>query len=125
MGKFYVCEHCKELVEIIDDKGVPISCCGEPMTELKVSVTEAGTEKHLPAVTIKDGVVEVRVGSVPHPMTEEHLIAWVMLETDKGVQRKRLRAEDEPFVRFYIGDERPAAVYAYCNTHGLWKAALN
>lgn len=121
MGKFYVCEQCKEVIEVIDDKGVPIVCCGGPMTELKVSTTEAGTEKHLPAVQVQDGVVIVQVGSVPHPMTEEHLIEWVQLETDKGIQRKHLKAGNEPSIRFWLGDEKPVAVYAYCNAHGLWK----
>lgn len=124
MGKFYVCEQCKEVIEVIDDKGVPITCCGGPMTELKVSTNEAGTEKHLPAVTVEGGIVHVKVGSVPHPMTQEHLIEWVQLETDKGTQRKRLKADSEPTVKFYIGDEKPVAVYAYCNAHGLWKTVL-
>lgn len=124
VSKFFVCDHCKEVIEVIDDKGVPINCCGDAMTELKVSTAEAGTEKHLPDVSVEGGIVRVKVGSVPHPMTKEHLIEWVQLETDKGIQRKRLEADGEPAVKFYIGDEKPVAVYAYCNTHGLWKLAL-
>ena len=124
MGKFYVCSHCKEVIEVIDDKGVPVSCCGDAMTELKVKTAETGTEKHLPAVQAEGGIVQVKVGSVPHPMTKEHLIEWVVLETDKGSQRKQLKPDSEPAVKFYIGDEKPVAVYAYCNTHGLWKLAL-
>lgn len=122
MGKFYLCEHCKNLVEKVDDKNVPLVCCGQPMTELKFAEKEAGMEKHLPDIQIQDSVVTVRVGSVPHPMAEEHLIEWVQLETNKGIQRKRLKAGDEPVVKFFVGDEKPVAVYAYCNTHGLWKA---
>lgn len=124
MGKFYVCEKCGEVIEMIEDKGVPVMCCGDVMTELKISTSESGTEKHLPAVAVEGGIVHVNVGSIPHPMTREHLIEWVVLETDQGVQRKHLRADSKPAVKFYIGEEKPVAVYAYCNTHGLWKTML-
>lgn len=124
MVKLLTCEKCGEVVEMIIDKGEPVSCCGSPMTEPKIRATEAGTEKHLPTVTVEGGIVKVKVGSVPHPMLKEHLIEWVLLETDKGIQRKHLKADAEPEVKFYVGDEKPVAVYAYCNTHGLWKTSL-
>lgn len=124
MGKFYVCEHCGETVEVINDKGVPVVCCGGPMAEMQIKTTEAGTEKHLPAVEVKGDTVTVKVGSVAHPMLAEHLIEWVQLETDQGVQRKHLKAGAEPAVTFHIGNEKPIAVYAYCNAHGLWKTEL-
>lgn len=122
MGKFYLCEHCKNLIEKIDDKGVPVVCCGQPMKELVLNTTEASEEKHLPDIHAEEGVVTVQIGTVPHPMIQEHFIEWVQLETDKGIQRKRLKAGDEPVVTFYIGDEKPIAAWAYCNIHGLWKA---
>lgn len=124
MGKFYVCEDCKNVVEVIGDKGEPLVCCGVTLKELKPNTVEASAEKHLPDVYVEDGVVTVQLGSVPHPMIEEHLIQWIQLETDQGIQRKRLKAGDEPVVRFHIGDEKPVAVYAYCNLHGLWKAGV-
>lgn len=34
MKKLFKCMHCGNIVEKIDDKGVPIVCCGEKMTEL-------------------------------------------------------------------------------------------
>ena len=122
MGKFYLCEHCKNLIEKIDDKGVPVVCCGQPMKELMLNSTEASEEKHLPDIHAEEGVVTVQIGTVPHPMFQEHFIEWVQLETDKGIQRKRLKAGDEPVATFYIGDEKPIAAWAYCNIHGLWKA---
>jgi len=124
MGKFYLCEHCKNLIEKIDDKGVPVVCCGQPMKLLEENTTEASTEKHLPDVMTEDGTVIVQIGAAPHPMIQEHLIEWVVLETDKGSCRKHLKAGDDPVVKFYIGDEIPSAVYAYCNIHGLWKVNM-
>lgn len=27
--KFFVCEHCGSIVEMLKDKGVPVMCCGQ------------------------------------------------------------------------------------------------
>lgn len=123
MAKFYKCAHCGNIVEMIENKGVPILCCGEPMKEIIANTTEAATEKHIPVVTTKDNVVEVVVGSVEHPMSEEHLIQWVVVETTNQVLRQSLTATDAPKATFVLAPgEKVVAVYEYCNLHGLWKA---
>ena len=124
MAKFYVCETCGNLVGMVHASGVPMMCCGKKMTELVPGTVEASKEKHIPVATVEDGKVIVNVGSVDHPMTEEHLIEWVYLETCCGGHRKCLKAGDAPNVTFVLGDEKPIAVYAYCNLHGLWKVEL-
>lgn len=122
--KFYICERCGNLVEMIHNSGVNPVCCGQKMTALEAGVVEASREKHIPKVTVEESTVIAEVGSVYHPMSEEHHIAWVYLVTDKGVQRKALSPTDEPIVKFTLADEKPVAVYAYCNLHGLWKAEI-
>ena len=122
--KFYVCEHCGNKITFVEDKGVHVMCCGQKMKLLEPGTVEASHEKHIPVVSVNDGVVEVSVGSVAHPMTEEHSILWVYLQTCRGGQRKCLRPGDAPVVRFALADETPVAVYAYCNLHGLWKADI-
>lgn len=124
MAKFYICEKCGNIVEKHENSGVPVVCCGQKMTELVAGTVEASREKHIPVVEVKDGVVTVTVGSVLHPMSEEHLISWVYLETDKGSQKKVLSASDSPVVKFALADEKPVAVYAWCNLHGLWKTEI-
>lgn len=124
MSKFYICEHCGNIVGLIHDAGVPLVCCGQKMTKLEAGVVEASREKHIPVAEVKGSTVEVIVGSVLHPMTEEHSITWVYLETDRGGQRKNLAPGQEPKVTFALADEKPIAVYAYCNLHGLWKVEL-
>ena len=120
--KFYKCNHCQNLIEMVDDRKVNPVCCGEKMMELVPGKIDASLEKHVPVVEIKDGVVEVMVGSVAHPMTEEHLIEWIVVETDKGVYRKNLKAGEAPMARFMLlDDEKVVNVYAYCNLHGLWQ----
>ena len=119
-NKFYICRHCGNLIGMVNDAGVPMSCCGERMEALVPNSVEASGEKHIPVVEIKDGVVEVNIGSVDHPMVEEHFIQWVYLHTERGGQRKALKPGEAPRVRFCLGDDKPLAVYEYCNLHGLW-----
>lgn len=123
-AKFFICETCGNQIGMIKDKGVPVMCCGKKMTALVPNTVEASNEKHIPAVTVEAGVVKVNVGSVDHPMIPEHFIEWVYVETDKGGQRKSLNPGDAPYVEFALGNEKPVAVYAYCNLHGLWVAEL-
>ncbi|MGN1014937.1 MAG: desulfoferrodoxin family protein [Butyricicoccus sp.] len=121
--KFYICEHCGNMIAMVKDTGVPVMCCGQKMTEIIPGTTDAAAEKHVPAYEVKDNKVLVTVGSVEHPMQPEHYIEWVSLQTKFGNQRKALKPGDAPKVCFALceGDE-VEAVYAYCNLHSLWKA---
>ena len=123
-NKFYICEHCGNIIEMINDMGVPVICCGQKMTKLEPGTVDASQEKHIPVVTVEENTVKVEVGSVAHPMVEEHSILWVCLQTNQGSQIKYLEAGKEPTVTFTISDEEPVAAYAYCNLHGLWKADI-
>jgi len=123
--KFYICPHCGNIVEMVHDAGVNPFCCGQKMNELVPNTVEASGEKHIPAVKVDEAKVEVNVGSVDHPMVDVHWIEWVQLVTDQGSYRKWLNPGDAPNVTFLLGEEKPVAVYAYCNLHGLWKTELN
>ena len=124
-NKFYVCAHCGNIVEMVHDAGVPVVCCGQKMDELVPNSVEASGEKHIPAVSVHEEYVEVNVGSVDHPMVDVHWIEWVQLQTDKGSYRHYLNPGEAPYVKFLLNVEKPLAVYAYCNLHGLWKTELN
>ena len=119
--KYYICPICGNLVEMVNDSGVNPMCCGHKMKELVPNTVEASGEKHIPAVTLEKGLVRVNVGSVDHPMAEEHFIEWIQLETEGGTQRKYLKPGEAPNVTFLLGEDKPVAVYAWCNLHGLWK----
>ncbi|MCI2057752.1 MAG: desulfoferrodoxin [Oscillibacter sp.] len=123
--KFYLCRHCGNLIAMVHDSGVPVICCGEKMQEIVPNTVDAAREKHLPVLTREGNLVTVTVGSVPHPMAEEHFIEWICLETKEGRQRRALRPGREPAAVFALtaGDE-PVAAYAYCNLHGLWKTEI-
>ena len=120
--KFYRCPICGQIVAIVKKTGSPIICCGKPMEEIVPGTTDASVEKHVPVYEVKDNKVFVKVGSVEHPMQEEHYIEWIALETKFGNQRKALKPGDAPEAVFCICDgDEVEAVFAYCNLHSLWK----
>ena len=120
--KYYICEHCGNIIEYVKDSGVPIMCCGQKMTEIVPGTSDGAVEKHVPVVTVSGNEILVQVGSVEHPMVEEHYIEWIVIQTEKGSQKVRLSAGDEPKAKFLLVDnDRLVSAYAYCNLHGLWK----
>lgn len=122
--RFFKCTHCGNIAELVNDSGAPLVCCGENMQELIANTVEASKEKHIPVVVVEDERVSVTVGAAEHPMIETHYIEWIYLETENGSQRKFLSPGDAPNAVFTVIDDKPLAVYAYCNIHGLWKKEL-
>jgi len=104
MNQVWKCEVCGNIVEVLHAGVGQLVCC---------------YEKHLPVIEQGDGVVKVKVGSVPHPMMENHWIEWIALDTDRGVHRKYLKPGDEPEAVFRTGD-RVLQAREYCNIHGHW-----
>ena len=121
--KFYRCAKCGQMVAIVEKKGCPIMCCGQPMEEIVAGTSDASVEKHVPVIKQEGNIVTVTVGAVEHLMAEEHYIEWIALQTKQGNQRKQLKPGNRPEAVFALvdGDEVVAA-YAYCNLHSLWKA---
>lgn len=121
-GRFYICKTCGNIVGLIQDGGGKLVCCGKEMEELVPNTVDAATEKHVPVIEIEANKVTVKIGSVTHPMVQEHFIQWIYLITKQGAQRKCLSPGEEPVAVFALaeGDEVVSA-YEYCNLHGLWK----
>ena len=123
--KFFKCEHCGNIAIKVVDAGVPMMCCGQKMTEITPGAVDAALEKHVPVVTVDGAHVHVEVGEVIHPMTEAHLIQFVVLQTKKGYQVVNFTHEDAPVADFVMAAEDEAVkVFEYCNLHGLWVAEL-
>lgn len=119
---FYICKHCGNLIAMLCDHGVPVFCCGEKMQKIEPGQTEASGEKHIPVYTLDGSTVHVTVGALPHPMTQEHYIAWICLESEHGIQYTHLSPDDEPRAKFSLCDgDEVRAVYAFCNQHDLWR----
>lgn len=119
--EFLKCKKCGKVVQVLNDSACDTMCCGEAMVELKANTTDAAVEKHVPVVEKNGNSVEVKVGSVVHPMEEKHYIEWIALETKNTAQFKMLKPGDEPKAVFVLSDSDEAVkAYAYCNLHGLW-----
>ena len=102
---FYRCEGCGNFVTFLTEKtACTPKCCGETMKELTPNTTDAATEKHVPVVSVENGTVTVKVGSVAHPMLEEHYIQWIILETKTGFQKRDLKPGDKPEAVFALAD---------------------
>lgn len=118
---FYRCPICGNLVGMIVDSGVTPVCCGKPMVKLEPGVSDGALEKHVPVLRAEDGRVQVTVGEIPHPMTQDHFIQWIYMQTNMGGHRRCLKPQDEPAACFMLCEgEQVIGVYAYCNLHGLW-----
>lgn len=123
--KLLKCSVCGNLVEMIEDKGIPVMCCGKPMDELQANTTDGALEKHVPVAEIVDGNLHVKVGSMEHPMLAEHYITMIIVEAGDMVLRKNLQPGEKPEGTFALGDYRGKVhVYEYCNLHGLWKTDI-
>lgn len=118
--QIYKCMACGNIVEVLHAGDGELVCCGQPMTNLAEQTADAATEKHVPVIEKIDGGILVKVGSVPHPMTEDHYIEWVEVIADGKAYRQFLNPGDEPQTIFNI-EASTVTAREHCSIHGLWK----
>lgn len=119
--EIYKCMVCGNIVEVTHGGDGELVCCGEPMKKMTENTTDAAQEKHVPVIEKIDGGYSVTVGSVEHPMTEEHYIEWIELLADGKAYRQFLNPGDAPRATFRV-EAANVSAREYCNLHGLWKA---
>lgn len=119
MNEVYKCEICGNTVEMVNPGMGQMICCGKPMILMvEKEISETGTEKHKPVIEGTDSV-EVKIGSIPHPMEDAHYIQWIEIINSYGqITRKFLKPGQAPQVEFCNQDVSIAR--GYCNIHGLW-----
>jgi len=123
--KILKCEGCGKIVILEKESACPTKCCGENMVELVAGQTDGAAEKHVPVVEVDGNIITVTVGSVEHPMLDNHYINFILLVTEDGYQVKTLKPGDAPKAVFAIAPGKKAiAAYEYCNLHGLWKTEI-
>lgn len=121
---FYHCNVCGKTIAVLSMEAIPTVCCGQQMEELSPGTTDGAAEKHVPVITGDADQVRIMVGSIPHPMSEEHSIKWIGLRTAKGFQFKELHPKDMPAADFKLTEgDLPEGAFAYCDLHGLWYSA--
>lgn len=118
----YKCGKCGNIAQVLHAEKPPVMCCAQPMDRLVENTVDAAVEKHVPVVEKIDGGYLVKVGSVAHPMGNDHWIEWIELSSDDGmfVQRQMLTPTSTPEATFKT-DAAKVVAMAYCNLHGLWK----
>lgn len=121
LNEVYKCNVCGNITEVIYTGVGTLVCCGQDMQLMSDESKPEGTEKHIPIVKQKGNKVKVKVGSIPHPMTEEHQIERIEVITSDKVYRRYLKPTDAPEAEFEI-EGKIIKVREYCNLHGLWKA---
>jgi superoxide reductase len=121
--QIYRCNICGNIVEVINNGKGTLVCCGQEMELLEENTVDASKEKHVPVIEKTESGLKVKVGSVPHPMEEEHYIEWIELIVDGNSYRKLLKPHDLPEAEFLVsGNLENIEARAYCNLHGLWKS---
>ena len=122
-NEVYQCKHCGNIVEVLHGGKAPLICCGEPMKLLREGETDGAMEKHVPVIEKTENGYKVKVGSVDHPMTEEHWIEWIELIADGISYKKFLNPGEAPEAEFCVKADK-VTVREFCNLHGQWKAEL-
>lgn len=121
--RYFICNHCSNTIAMIKDRGVPIKCCGEKMQEIIPGTSDGAQEKHVPVYNVNGETITVSVVETEHPMTPEHYIEWVCVESEEGIQIKKLNPNTAPKLSFSLSKgDKVKAVYAFCNQHSLWRA---
>jgi len=121
LKQVYKCNICGNIVEVLHTGVGTLVCCGQPMELLAEKTEDVGLEKHVPVIEKTETGYLVKVGSIPHPMEENHYIEWIELIADGKYCRKFLKPGEKPEVFFEVKAEKFSA-REYCNIHGLWKS---
>jgi len=119
--EIYYCKLCKNLIEMLQPGAGGVVCCGQPMILLKANSFDAANEKHVPVIEDKGDSIHVTVGSVEHPMTDEHYIVFIECLTENRVYRKELKPGQKPSACFPVRKDDVLEVREFCNLHMLWK----
>ncbi len=122
--QIYRCNICGNIVEIIHLGTGRLVCCNNEMNLLKEKSKGVGPEKHVPVIEQAENGVKVKIGTVEHPMEENHCIEWVELLTDDAIYRKVFKPGDKPEAEFNVklDDVKEVKAREYCSVHGLWKS---
>jgi superoxide reductase len=123
LNQIYKCNICGNIVEVIHTGTGELVCCGQPMELLQEKTTDEGQEKHVPVIEKTDQSIKIKIGSVPHPMEEEHFIEWIEILADGKAYRKYLKPSEKPEVEFCCLEAKEIIARELCNVHGLWKSS--
>lgn len=123
LNQIYKCSVCGNIVEVTHASVGQLVCCNKPMELLVEKTEDQGYEKHVPVIEKIRGGVKIKIGSIPHPMEEQHYIEFIELLADNKVYKQYLKPGQAPEAEFKLNIKKSTKLTAreYCNIHGLWK----
>jgi superoxide reductase len=122
--QIYRCNTCGNIVEVMHAGGGTLVCCGNEMELLDETPLVEGAEKHVPVIEKTGKGVKIKVGSLKHPMEENHYIEWIEVVVDDRVYRKFLKPGGEPEAEFEVEASGNIKAREYCTVHGLWGSSI-
>jgi superoxide reductase len=108
------------MVLVVQDGGGTLVCCNQPMIHVQEKHADEGKEKHVPVMEKTAGGIKVKVGSVPHPMADDHYIKWIEVMGDTFLQTTTLKPGDSPEVELCVPFDNVQKIRIFCNKHGFW-----
>ena len=121
LRELYRCEICGHIVEIAHEGAPTLVCCEQPMVKLQAKTEDIGQEKHVPVIEETNDGIEVKVGSIEHPMEEKHHIEFIEILTKERIMRAELKPAQAPKAKCCVSKSDVLEVREFCNVHGLWK----
>ena len=120
--QFYKCDICGNIAQILHEGEGNLVCCGQEMNLLEAKSDETMAEKHVPKF-FSDGELDfIQVGSIPHPMQDEHYIEFIQaVSDDKNCLVTRFLYPNQEPKMSLNKPENLIKAYEYCNIHGLWE----
>lgn len=120
--EIYKCKICGGVVSVRNNGSGKLLCCRKKMILQKSNTVDTDFEKHVPVLEQVDDIsYKIKIGSIEHPMTNEHFIEWIeiFLSNDTSILRKLYPFEKPEFI--FATKANVVSIKAYCNLHGLWK----
>ncbi|MCK5491966.1 MAG: desulfoferrodoxin [Candidatus Omnitrophica bacterium] len=121
LRELYRCEICGNVVEIAHQGAPALVCCEQPMIKLEARTEDEGKEKHVPIIEETDNGINVKVGSIEHPMEEKHYIKFIEFLLKDKIMRVELKPGQTPEAKCCALKEDVLEVREFCTIHGLWK----
>jgi len=122
-NEIYKCGVCGNVVEVLSVGGGQLVCCNKPMELMQEKTEDEGQEKHVLVIEKNGNKLTVKVGSILHPMTEEHHIEWIeVLGAGEVIANARVFPGEKPEAEFNLSSTENVTARAFCNVHGLWKS---
>ena len=120
LNEVYKCDVCGNIVEVLHAGPAALTCCNQKMTLMSENTVDAAVEKHVPVIEVGADSITVKVGSVAHPMQDEHFIEWIELIAD-GTAYRRFRQPGMAAEAVFCLQADKVTAREHCNIHGLWK----